>query len=91
MPLSSRNSLKAAVEQARADIVAGKIVVHDYMQDGACPGLSSLFCRTGSGQAGRRSDQAIPGITDLPAPAVPALADAADLRRNSPRNRISVN
>ena len=31
-------SLKAAVEQARADIVAGKIVVHDYMQDGACPG-----------------------------------------------------
>ncbi len=32
------DELKAAVEAAKADIVAGKIVVHDYMSDSACPG-----------------------------------------------------
>ena len=32
------DSLKAAVEQARADIVMEKIKVHDYMQDSRCPG-----------------------------------------------------
>ena len=30
--------LKAAVESARADIVAGRTVVHDYMSDSNCPG-----------------------------------------------------
>jgi basic membrane protein A len=29
--------MKAAVEAARAAIVAGEIVVHDYMSDNACP------------------------------------------------------
>ncbi|MEP3437736.1 MAG: BMP family ABC transporter substrate-binding protein [Hoeflea sp.] len=29
--------MKAAVEAARADIIAGKITVHDYMSDNACP------------------------------------------------------
>jgi basic membrane protein A len=29
--------MKAKVEQAKADIIAGKIVVHDYMSDNACP------------------------------------------------------
>ncbi len=32
------DSLKSAVEQARADIVMEKIKVHDYMQDSRCPG-----------------------------------------------------
>ncbi len=32
------DELKAAVESARADIVAGRTVVHDYMSDSACPG-----------------------------------------------------
>ncbi|NRA53440.1 MAG: BMP family ABC transporter substrate-binding protein [Gammaproteobacteria bacterium] len=31
--------MKAAVEQAKADIIAGKIVVHDYMSDNKCPSL----------------------------------------------------
>ncbi len=29
--------MKAAIEQAKADIVAGKIEVHDYMSDSSCP------------------------------------------------------
>lgn len=29
--------MKAAVEQAKADIVAGKVTVHDYMADNSCP------------------------------------------------------
>ncbi|MGG7518935.1 BMP family lipoprotein [Allorhizobium undicola] len=29
--------MKAAVEKAKADIIAGKIKVHDYMSDNACP------------------------------------------------------
>lgn len=29
--------MKAAVEKAKADIIAGKIEVHDYMSDSACP------------------------------------------------------
>jgi basic membrane protein A len=29
--------MKAAVEQAKADIASGKIEVHDYMSDNACP------------------------------------------------------
>ena len=29
--------MKAKVEQAKADIIAGKIVVHDYMSDNSCP------------------------------------------------------
>ena len=32
------DGLKAAVETARADIVAGRVVVHDYMSDSNCPG-----------------------------------------------------
>ena len=32
------DELKAAVESARADIVAGRTVVHDYMSDSNCPG-----------------------------------------------------
>jgi basic membrane protein A len=28
--------MKAKVEQAKADIIAGKIVVHDYMSDNSC-------------------------------------------------------
>ena len=31
--------MKAAVDQAKADIIAGKIVVHDYMSDNKCPSL----------------------------------------------------
>lgn len=31
--------MKAAVDQAKADIIAGKIVVHDYMSDNNCPSL----------------------------------------------------
>lgn len=31
--------MKAAVDQAKADIIAGKIVVHDYMSDSKCPSL----------------------------------------------------
>ena len=30
--------MKAKIEQAKADIIAGKVVVHDYMSDKACPG-----------------------------------------------------
>jgi len=29
--------MKAAVDQAKADIISGKIVVHDYMSDNNCP------------------------------------------------------
>ena len=29
--------VKAAVEKAKADIIAGTIQVHDYMSDNACP------------------------------------------------------
>jgi len=29
--------MKAAVEKAKADIIAGTITVHDYMSDNACP------------------------------------------------------
>ena len=32
------DAMKAAVAQARADIISGKIVVHDYMADKNCPG-----------------------------------------------------
>ena len=32
------DGLKAAVETAKADIVSGKIAVHDYMSDSTCPG-----------------------------------------------------
>lgn len=32
--------MKAAVEQAKADIIAGKIVVHDYMADNSCPAMN---------------------------------------------------
>jgi basic membrane protein A len=35
-PLVS-DDMKAKVEQAKAEIIAGKIVVHDYMSDNACP------------------------------------------------------
>ncbi len=31
--------MKAAVDQAKADIISGKIVVHDYMSDNKCPSL----------------------------------------------------
>ncbi len=31
------DEMKAKVEQAKADIIAGKIQVHDYMSDNACP------------------------------------------------------
>lgn len=31
------NEMKAAVEKAKAEIISGKIVVHDYMSDNACP------------------------------------------------------
>jgi len=31
------DEMKAAVEAAKADIIAGKISVHDYMSDNACP------------------------------------------------------
>ena len=30
--------MKAKVEAARKDIISGKIKVHDYMADNACPG-----------------------------------------------------
>ncbi|MFP6746267.1 MAG: BMP family ABC transporter substrate-binding protein [Alphaproteobacteria bacterium] len=30
-------AMKAAVEQAKTDIIAGKITVHDYMSDNKCP------------------------------------------------------
>ena len=29
--------MKAAVEAAKADIVSGKLVIHDYMSDNDCP------------------------------------------------------
>ena len=29
--------MKAAVDKAKADIIAGTIEVHDYMSDNACP------------------------------------------------------
>jgi len=29
--------MKAAVEQARADILSGKVVVHNYESDSSCP------------------------------------------------------
>ncbi len=29
--------IKAAVDAAKADIIAGKIKVHDYMSDNSCP------------------------------------------------------
>ena len=29
--------IKAAVEQARSDIVSGKIIVHDFMSNSSCP------------------------------------------------------
>ena len=32
------DGLKAAVEKAKADIIAGSIAVHDYMSDSNCPG-----------------------------------------------------
>ena len=32
------DALKAAVEKAKADIIAGGIAVHDYMSDSTCPG-----------------------------------------------------
>ncbi len=32
------DALKAAVEKARADIIGGRIAVHDYMSDSNCPG-----------------------------------------------------
>jgi len=32
--------MKAAVDQAKADIIAGKIVVHDYMSDNSCPAMN---------------------------------------------------
>ncbi len=28
--------MKAKVEAAKADIIAGKIIVHDYMSDNSC-------------------------------------------------------
>ncbi len=31
------DKMKASVEQAKADIIAGKIQVHDYMSDNTCP------------------------------------------------------
>jgi basic membrane protein A len=31
------DEIKAKVEQAKADIISGKIVVHDYMSNNACP------------------------------------------------------
>mgnify|MGYP003640407767 FL=1 len=31
------DEMKAAVEAAKADIISGKITVHDYMSDNACP------------------------------------------------------
>jgi basic membrane protein A len=31
------DEMKAAVEKAKADIIAGTIKVHDYMSDNSCP------------------------------------------------------
>jgi basic membrane protein A len=31
------DEMKAAVEAAKADIISGKVAVHDYMADEACP------------------------------------------------------
>jgi len=31
------DEMKAAVEKAKADIIAGKVQVHDYTADNACP------------------------------------------------------
>ena len=31
------DEMKAAVEDAKAKIIAGEIEVHDYMSDNACP------------------------------------------------------
>ena len=31
------DEMKKAVEQAKADIISGKIEVHDYMEDNSCP------------------------------------------------------
>ena len=31
------DDMKAKLEAARADIVSGKVQVHDYMSDSACP------------------------------------------------------
>jgi basic membrane protein A len=31
--------MKAAVDAAKADIISGKIKVHDYMSDNTCPAL----------------------------------------------------
>jgi len=31
------DDMKAKVEAAKADIVSGKVEVHDYMSDNACP------------------------------------------------------
>jgi basic membrane protein A len=31
------DEMKAAVEKAKADIIAGTVQVHDYMSDNACP------------------------------------------------------
>jgi len=31
------DAMKAAVDKAKADIIAGTIKVHDYMSDKACP------------------------------------------------------
>ena len=31
------DDMKAAVEKARADIIAGTVAVHDYMSDNSCP------------------------------------------------------
>jgi basic membrane protein A and related proteins len=35
-PLVS-DDMKAKVEAAKADIISGKIAVHDYMEDNKCP------------------------------------------------------
>jgi basic membrane protein A len=31
------DDMKAKVDAAKADIVSGKVAVHDYMSDNACP------------------------------------------------------
>ncbi len=31
------DDMKAAVEKAKADIIAGTVKVHDYMSDNSCP------------------------------------------------------
>ncbi|MDI6837884.1 MAG: BMP family ABC transporter substrate-binding protein, partial [Rhizobiaceae bacterium] len=36
------DDMKAAVEKAKADIIAGTVKVHDYMSDNSCPQLRSL-------------------------------------------------